>query len=65
MDWDTLYPAYAGSGRTPEFADVGCGFGGRFLNPTTYFASETHTVIVKKGLLTTLAPLYPDTLMLG
>ena len=38
------YPAFAGSGKTPEFADVGCGFG---------------------GLLIALAPLYPDTLMLG
>jgi len=38
------YPAFAGSGKKPEFADVGCGFG---------------------GLLIALAPLYPDTLMLG
>ncbi len=38
------YPAFAGVGKTPEFADVGCGFG---------------------GLLIALAPLYPDTLMLG
>ncbi|KAI0636177.1 putative methyltransferase-domain-containing protein [Trametes polyzona] len=44
FDWDAHYPAFAGSGKTPEFADVGCGFG---------------------GLLIALAPLYPDTLMLG
>jgi hypothetical protein len=44
VDWGVHYPAYAGSGKKPEFADVGCGFG---------------------GLLIALAPLYPDTLMLG
>ncbi|KAI0926386.1 tRNA (guanine-N(7)-)-methyltransferase (tRNA(m7G46)-methyltransferase) [Taiwanofungus camphoratus] len=44
FDWAALYPAFAGSGKTPEFADVGCGFG---------------------GLLIALAPLFPDTLMLG
>jgi hypothetical protein len=44
VDWSARYPAFAGSGKKPEFADVGCGFG---------------------GLLIALAPLYPDTLMLG
>ena len=44
MNWDAHYPAFAGSSKTPEFADVGCGFG---------------------GLLIALAPLFPDTLMLG
>jgi tRNA G46 methylase TrmB len=44
VDWSAHYPAFAGSGKKPEFADVGCGFG---------------------GLLIALAPLYPDTLMLG
>ena len=44
LNWAELYPAFANSGKTPEFADVGCGFG---------------------GLLIALAPLYPDTLMLG
>ncbi|KZT02903.1 putative methyltransferase [Laetiporus sulphureus 93-53] len=43
-NWDALYPAFAGSSKTPEFADVGCGFG---------------------GLLIALAPLFPDTLILG
>lgn len=43
-DWSVHYPAFAGSGQAPEFADVGCGFG---------------------GLLISLAPLFPDTLMLG
>jgi tRNA (guanine-N7-)-methyltransferase len=44
IDWATHYPAYANTEKLPEFADVGCGFG---------------------GLLITLAPLFPDTLMLG
>ncbi|KAF9474686.1 putative methyltransferase [Pholiota conissans] len=44
VDWSVHYPAFAASGKTPEFADVGCGFG---------------------GLLISLAPLFPDTLMLG
>ncbi|KAF5382129.1 hypothetical protein D9615_004198 [Tricholomella constricta] len=44
IDWSIHYPAYANTGKLPEFADVGCGFG---------------------GLLITLAPLFPDTLMLG
>jgi hypothetical protein len=44
VDWAAHYPAFAGSGRTPEMADVGCGFG---------------------GLLIALAPLFPDTLILG
>lgn len=44
IDWDLHYPAFSASGRTPAFADVGCGFG---------------------GLLIALAPLFPDTLMLG
>jgi tRNA (guanine-N7-)-methyltransferase len=44
VNWADFYPAFAGSGKAPEFADVGCGFG---------------------GLLISLAPLFPDTLMLG
>ncbi|KAG6810435.1 hypothetical protein H0H92_011877 [Tricholoma furcatifolium] len=44
IDWAEHYPAFANSGKAPEFADVGCGFG---------------------GLLIALAPLFPDTLMLG
>ncbi|KAG6840929.1 hypothetical protein C0991_003187 [Blastosporella zonata] len=44
IDWAKHYPTYANTGKLPEFADVGCGFG---------------------GLLITLAPLFPDTLMLG
>jgi hypothetical protein len=44
IDWSTHYPAFSSTGKTPEFADVGCGFG---------------------GLLIALAPLFPDTLMLG
>ncbi|PSR88756.1 hypothetical protein PHLCEN_2v5107 [Hermanssonia centrifuga] len=44
MDWSSHYPAFVSTGKTPEFADVGCGFG---------------------GLLIALAPMFPDTLMLG
>jgi len=44
IDWTTHYPAFSETQKTPEFADVGCGFG---------------------GLLIALAPLFPDTLMLG
>jgi len=44
VDWSEHYPAFANTGKTPEFADVGCGFG---------------------GLLVALAPLFPDSLMLG
>jgi len=31
IDWDTLYPAFKGSGKVPEFADIGCGFGGLLI----------------------------------
>lgn len=31
MDWDSHYPAFSGTGKTPEFADVGCGFGGLLI----------------------------------
>lgn len=44
VDWADHYPAFAATEKMPEFADIGCGFG---------------------GLLITLAPLFPDTLMLG
>ncbi|KIM39697.1 hypothetical protein M413DRAFT_19518 [Hebeloma cylindrosporum] len=44
IDWSVHYPAFSGTGKAPEFADVGCGFG---------------------GLLIALAPIFPDTLMLG
>jgi len=45
IDWAAdHFPAFSGTGKIPEFADVGCGFG---------------------GLLIALAPLFPDTLMLG
>jgi len=44
MDWDAHYPAFVGTKKRPEFADIGCGFG---------------------GLLIALAPLFPDTLMMG
>lgn len=41
MDWSSLYPAHE---KSPDFADIGCGFG---------------------GLLIDLAPLFPDTVVLG
>ncbi|KAF8124228.1 guanine-N-7 methyltransferase [Boletus edulis] len=28
IDWSEHYPAFSGSGKRPEFADIGCGFGG-------------------------------------
>ena len=28
MDWSEHYPHFAGSGKSVEIADVGCGFGG-------------------------------------
>ncbi|EAU80162.1 hypothetical protein CC1G_13503 [Coprinopsis cinerea okayama7 len=31
IDWGQHYPAYAGTGKTPDFADVGCGFGGLLI----------------------------------
>lgn len=42
VNWPQYFPNHPG--KAPEFADIGCGFG---------------------GLLITLAPLFPDTLMLG
>lgn len=44
FDLTMHYPTCASSGKVPEFADIGCGFG---------------------GLLVALAPLFPNTLMLG
>ncbi|KZS92365.1 hypothetical protein SISNIDRAFT_466768 [Sistotremastrum niveocremeum HHB9708] len=46
VGWESHYPEDSplADGKKPEFADVGCGFG---------------------GLLITLAPLFPSTLMLG
>lgn len=31
MGWDVHFPAFTGSGKTPEFADIGCGFGGLLI----------------------------------
>src|SRR3954471_3389054 len=31
VNWDSHYPAFANTGRTPTFADVGCGFGGLLI----------------------------------
>ena len=40
MDWDSHYPAFAGSGKTPEFADVGCGFGGLLIALAPMFSDK-------------------------
>ncbi|KDQ53140.1 hypothetical protein JAAARDRAFT_72660 [Jaapia argillacea MUCL 33604] len=37
IDWSTHYPAFAGTGKTPEFADVGCGFGGLLIELSRQF----------------------------
>ncbi|KAL0063724.1 tRNA (guanine-N(7)-)-methyltransferase (tRNA(m7G46)-methyltransferase) [Marasmius tenuissimus] len=37
MNWDTHYPAFVGTGRTPEFADIGCGFGGLMIALATLY----------------------------
>lgn len=44
VDWAEHFPNHSGGTKIPEFADIGCGFG---------------------GLLVTLAPLFPESLMLG
>lgn len=44
VDWAEHFPNYLGNAKGPEFADIGCGFG---------------------GLLVALAPLFPDSLVLG
>lgn len=35
--WDSHFPAYAGTGKFPEFADVGCGFGGLLISLAPLF----------------------------
>lgn len=40
MDWKTLYPGYVKNGlilRKPEFADIGCGYGGLLIQLATEF----------------------------
>lgn len=32
MDWQVHYPAFKGTGKTPDFADIGCGFGGLLIS---------------------------------
>ncbi|KAF9523532.1 putative methyltransferase-domain-containing protein [Crepidotus variabilis] len=44
VDWTLHFPGFAGLAKSPQFADVGCGFG---------------------GLMIALAPLFPNTLILG
>ncbi|KAF9650255.1 putative methyltransferase [Thelephora ganbajun] len=44
VDWAEHFPNHSSNAKAPEFADVGCGFG---------------------GLLVALAPLFPESLMLG
>ncbi|VDB84730.1 unnamed protein product [Peniophora sp. CBMAI 1063] len=40
VDWASHYPAFAGSGKTPAFADVGCGFGGLLVALAPQFPDE-------------------------
>ena len=44
VDWAEHFPNHSGDVKPPEFADIGCGFG---------------------GLLVALAPLFPESLVLG
>ena len=44
VDWAEHFRGHSGNAKAPEFADIGCGFG---------------------GLLVALAPLFPESLMLG
>lgn len=44
VDWAEHFQNHPGNAKAPEFADIGCGFG---------------------GLLVALAPLFPESLMLG
>src|ERR1700722_12396233 len=37
VSWDTFFPAFAGTGKSPEFADIGCGFGGLLIALTSLF----------------------------
>ncbi|KAI0790549.1 putative methyltransferase-domain-containing protein [Abortiporus biennis] len=40
MNWDAHYPAFVGTGQTPEFADVGCGFGGLLIALSPLFPEK-------------------------
>jgi tRNA G46 methylase TrmB len=31
IDWSSHYPAFSGTGKVPEIADIGCGFGGLLI----------------------------------
>ena len=44
VNWAQHFRSHSGNAKAPEFADIGCGFG---------------------GLLVALAPLFPESLMLG
>lgn len=57
MDWSQHYPAFSGSEKYPEFADIGCGFGGLLITLSPLFpdklmlgAFQSHAIF---ALLTT------------
>ncbi|EIW84142.1 putative methyltransferase [Coniophora puteana RWD-64-598 SS2] len=37
LNWDVYFPAFSSSGKTPEFADIGCGFGGLLISLATLY----------------------------
>ena len=37
VDWSAHYPAFAGTGQVPQYADIGCGFGGLLINLAPIF----------------------------
>ena len=37
IDWTSHFPAFMGTKKTPEFADVGCGFGGLLISLSPLF----------------------------
>ncbi|KAG6333324.1 hypothetical protein ID866_5757, partial [Astraeus odoratus] len=40
VDWGEHYPAFTNSGKLPEFADVGCGFGGLLVQLAPLFPDK-------------------------
>jgi tRNA (guanine-N7-)-methyltransferase len=40
MDWSEYYPAYVGSGKNVEIADIGCGFGGLLFGLAPQFPDQ-------------------------
>lgn len=40
VDWATHYPAFSDTGKVPEFADIGCGFGGLLITLASLFLNQ-------------------------